>query len=259
MNDGQTTIDTEGQLLSFTAGRTDPQSLDGFNEHGVRENKNESGELTSVDVVYEAMQPGPPENRNGVRITEEFLRTVAGKDYSQQEPYMLGHSEKPLDEVGKMRDVWFSGVANKLMVMNRVFNTGAATHDEVISRLTHTPPTMTDGSVGLGNNYQAIINDDDEPELVDGKIREFSTVPFPGGYDDGGVGLPSSDFAESVLEMAEDDEEPDGDFDSEDNPVSVETISIGPQDEDYTDFDDEARDDSSSENSDLATTTTIKF
>jgi len=197
------------QDLSFTAGRTSTDAFSGFNQHGIRENRNDSGDLQSVDVVYEAMQPGPPEDRNGVRITEDFLQSVADKEYSQQEPYMLGHSEKPLDEVGKMKQVWYSDTANKLMVMNRVFNTGAATHDEVISRLTHNPPTMTDGSVGLGSNYEAVVNGDEEPELVDGKIREFSTVPFPGGYDNGGVGLPSADFADAVLEMSEDGDELD--------------------------------------------------
>lgn len=202
---GVTPVDMGDDSLSFTAGRSFPESadLDGFSEHGVRENRNEGGDLESVDVVYEAMEPGPPEDRNGVRITEEFLRSVAEKNYSQQEPYMLGHSDRPLDEVGKMRDVWFSETAGKLMVMNRVFNTGAQTHDEVISRLTHEPPTMTDGSVGFGNNYEAVVNENEEPELIDGQIREFSTVPFPGGYDDGGVGLPSTAFAEKVMEKAD--------------------------------------------------------
>lgn len=203
-----TPVDMGDDQLSFTAGRSFPDSLslDGFNDHGVRENRDDDGNLQSVDVVYEAMEPGPPEDRNGVRITEEFLRTVAGKEYDRTEPYMLGHSDKPLDEVGKVQEVWFSEKAGKLMLMNRVFNTGANTHDEVISRLTHNPPTMTDGSVGLGNNYEAVVNSDEEPELIDGRIREFSTVPFPGGYDNGGVGLPSASFAEKVLEMAENSE-----------------------------------------------------
>lgn len=203
-SDGVKTVEMDDQL-SFTAGRRAPDEVDleGFNEHGVKENRDEeTGDLESVDVVYEAMEPGPPEDRNGVRITEEFLRTVAEKDYSQGEPYMLGHSEQPLDEVGKMKDVWFSESAGKLMVKNRVFNTGAATHDEVISRLTHSPPTMTDGSAGFGSNYEAVVNASDEPELIDGRLREFSTVPFPGGYDDGGVGLPSTAFAEKVLDKA---------------------------------------------------------
>jgi hypothetical protein len=226
--DGVTTVEMNDQL-SFTAGRYDasPIDLDGFNDHGVRENRDDDGNLESVDVVYEAMEPGPPENRNGVRITEEFLRTVAEKEYSQQEPYMLGHSDQPLDEVGKMREVWFSDSAGKLMVMNRVFNTGAATHDEVISRLTHTPPTMTDGSVGLGNNYEAVVNASEEPELIDGRIREFSTVPFPGGYDEGGVGLPATAFAEKVLEKAGSSvDDGEGDDDSPENFATAVTETI---------------------------------
>lgn len=199
-----TPVDMGDDQLSFTAGRSFPDtiSLDGFNDYGIRENRNDDGDLQSVDVVYEAMEPGPPKDRNGVRITEEFLKTVAGKEYDQTEPYMLGHSDKPLDEVGKIQEVWFSDTAGKLMLMNRVFNTGANTHDEVISRLTHNPPTMTDGSVGLGSNYEAVVNASDEPELIDGRIREFSTVPFPGGYDEGGVGLPTSSFADKVLDKA---------------------------------------------------------
>lgn len=228
--DEVTSIEMDDQL-EFTAGRALPESvdLDGFSEHGVRENRNDDGDLESVDIVYEAMEPGPPEERNGVRITDTFLRTVAQKDYSNSEPYMLGHSDRPLDEIGKVREVWFSDTAEKLMVMNRVFNTGASTHDEVISRMTHTPPTMTDGSVGFGDDYTAVVNANDEPELTDGKIREFSTVPFPGGYDEGGVGLPSSAFAEQVLEEAESqfDDGEQGDKSPENSASAVtETITF---------------------------------
>ncbi|AAO61390.1 prohead protease Pro [Halophage HF1] len=221
--------------LEFTAGRHYPESvdLDGFNEYGVRENRAEDGELVSVDVVYEAMEPGPPEDRNGVRITDTFLRKVAEKNYSGQEPYMLGHSDRPLDEIGKVQKVWFEESVEKLMLMNRVFNTGAPTHDEVVKRLTYTPPTMTDGSVGFGNQYEAVVNDDGEPELIDGQIREFSTVPFPGGYDEGGLGLPSAAFAESIMEQvnaAVDDEDEANPLDvgesSENSAFSVRTETI---------------------------------
>lgn len=215
--------------LSFTASRTseDTPDLDGFNDYGVREVRNdETGDLQAVDVLYEAMQPGPPEERNGVRITEQFLQNVASKDYDESEPYMLGHSDKPLDEIGKVQSVWFSESAKKLMVMNRVFNTGAQTHDEVINRLTHKPPTMTDGSVGLGNNYEAAVNAAGEPELIDGRIREFSSVPFPGGYEEGGVGLPSTAFAEQVLDKVEGDFD-DGDVsETPENSVSAVTTTI---------------------------------
>lgn len=203
-DDGPTVVNMDEQI-EFSAGRylSDSIDLDGFNEHGIRENRNDDGDLESVDVVFEAMEPGPPEERNGLRITSEFLQEVAGKDYSKGEPYMLGHSDQPLDEVGKLKEVMYSEQVDKLLVMNRVFNTGAQTHDEVINRLTHNPPTMTDGSVGFGNNYTAAVNADGEPELIDGKIREFSSVPFPGGYEDGGVGIPDAAFAERVLDKAD--------------------------------------------------------
>jgi hypothetical protein len=191
--------------LDFRAGFGTPLDvdLDGFNEYGVRENRSDEGDLEYVDVVYEAMQPGPPENRNGVRITSEFLQRVASKEYEDSTPYMLGHSEQPLDEIGKLQRVWFDQSVGKLMVMNRVFNTGAATHDEVVNRLTFEPPTMTDGSIGFGNQYEAVENEAGEPELIDGEIREFSTTPFPGGYDDGGLGVPNSAFAEAAAEAAD--------------------------------------------------------
>ncbi|MFB6188195.1 MAG: hypothetical protein ABEI86_15205 [Halobacteriaceae archaeon] len=227
--DQPTAVDSDAHL-EFSAGRYEDQPIDleGFNEYGVRENRDENDDLRSVDVVYEAMEPGDPDDRNGVRITEEFLREVASKDYTGQEPYMLGHSDQPLDEVGKIRKVWFSEEVGKLMLMNRVFNTGAPTHEEVVKRLTYDPPTMTDGSVGLGNQYEAVINERGEPELVDGTIREFSTVPFPGGYDNGGLGLPNAAFAEQLMEGAEVDDGENEEESPENSAFSVtkETISF---------------------------------
>jgi len=175
--------------------------LDGFNEYGVRENYTDET-LQSVDVLYEAMEPGPPEDRNGIRITASFLETVAAQDYGDNTPYMLGHSDDPLDEIGKLQNVVYDEQSEKLLIVNRVFNTGAPTHDEVVSRLTYEPPTMTDGSVGFGDQYEAVINEAGEPELVDGRIREFSTTPFPGGYDDGGLGVPNAEFAEAIEDAA---------------------------------------------------------
>ena len=224
------------EQLSFTAGFGTPSEvdLDGFNEYGVRENRDDDENLRSVDVVYEAMEPGDPEDRNGVRVTSDFLRKVAEKDYSESTPFMLGHSDQPLDEVGKLQKVWFDESVEKLMLMNRVFNTGAPTHDEVVKRLTYDPPTMTDGSVGFGDQYEAVVNEDGEPELIDGEIREFSTTPFPGGYDDGGLGLPNTAFTEAVEEAVQfDDVAQDGtqNGDATENPafdtdVSTETISF---------------------------------
>jgi hypothetical protein len=189
--------------LSFAAsfGDPDPNAIaDGFNEFGVRKNLDENGDLRSVDVNYEAMEPGDPENRNGVRITEEFLRTVASKDYSGSQPFMMDHERTTLAKGGDVRDVWFSEEAGKLMVQSRIPNTGSRTHDELIKRFTYEPPTVTNGSIGFGDSYEAIRNDDGEPELVDGTLREFSTTPFPGGYDDGGL---RAAFAEEAVEAAE--------------------------------------------------------
>jgi hypothetical protein len=89
--------------------------------------------------------------------------------------------------------VWFDQTREKLNLMTRTYNTGAQTHDEIISRLTNDPPVLTDGSLGFGKHYEATKNEDGEIELIDGKIREFSTTPFPGGYDQGGLRAASPD------------------------------------------------------------------
>lgn len=221
--------------LAFSAsfGNPEPAALaDGFNEYGVRENRDEDDNLRSVDVNYEAMEPGDPEDRNGVRITEEFLRTVGSKDYSGSEPYMLDHERKTLSKAGNVRKVWYSEEAGKLMVQSRIPNTGAQTHEELIKRFTYEPPTIQNGSVGFGESYEAVRNDAGEPELVDGQLQEFSTTPFPGGYDDGGL---RAAFAESAVDAAEsiefDDEQddaPSSEGSSENSEVAVftETISI---------------------------------
>lgn len=206
--------------LEFSARSVDSDSLDfeseefrqhagtGFNEYGVRENYDENGELESVDVVFEAMEPGPPERRNGVRITEDFLRQVGSKDYKQEPPHLLDHrASETFANIGYVREVWFSEQENKLALMVNVPNTGGPTHTEAIARYTYEPPQIRQGSVGLGRNYKAVRNDDGEPELVDGTLREFSTVNFPGGYDSGGV---AAAFAEAATDaVAEFDDEAD--------------------------------------------------
>lgn len=169
----------------------------GFNEHGVRENTDDSGSIESVDVIFEAMEPGPPERRNGVRITEDFLENVAGKDYSPNPPHLKDHDDKDtFARIGEVRDAWFSDRLGKLMLMTRTPNIeGSQNHSEAIARYTHNPPAIRDGSLGFGNNYEAVMNDSGEPEMRDGKFREFSTVNFPGGYDEGGV---NTAFAEAI-------------------------------------------------------------
>jgi hypothetical protein len=186
--------------LAFSAsfGNPEPAALaDGFNQYGVRENYDEDENLRSIDVNYEAMEPGEPESRNGVRITTDFLRKVGSKEYSGDEPALMDHKRETLSKIGSIRDVWFSDEAGKLMVQARIPNTGARTHDEIIKRFTYDPPTVTNGSVGFGDSYTAIRNDDGEPELVDATLQEFSTTPFPGGYDEGGL---RAAFAEAALD-----------------------------------------------------------
>jgi hypothetical protein len=203
----------------------------GFNEHGVRENRTDDGELESVDVIYEAMEPGPPENRNGVRITEDFLDKVAGKDYSPNPPHLKDHDDKnSWARIGEVRDAWFSSRLGKLMLMTRTPNIeGSRNHQEAVARYTHDPPAIRDGSLGFGQDYEAVRNDDGEPEMRDGKFREFSTVNFPGGYDEGGVGAA---FAEAIEESdvefddPEDDAEDAGENLATDFAVKTETYQF---------------------------------
>jgi hypothetical protein len=178
----------DSDQLTFSAQAVSPRRSDlksDFNKHGVRENY-EDNELKSVDAVYEAMEPGPPSRRNGVRITTDFLKTVARKEYDDL-PYLMDHEKSTLSQIGRVKDVWYDENAEKLMLMARTFNTGSPTHEEIISRLTFDPPTITDGSVGFGAEIEMSENDDGEQVLTDGRIREFSTTPFPAGYDDGGL------------------------------------------------------------------------
>jgi hypothetical protein len=179
----------DDESMTFSAHAVTPRRKDlksDFNEHGVRENYDDN-ELKSVDAVYEAMEPGPPDRRNGVRITKEFLQTVADKEYDEDPPYLMDHDKSTLSQIGRVKDVWYDENAEKLMLMARTFNTGSPTHEEIISRLTFEPPTLTDGSIGFGKGIEMSENDEGESVLTDGRIREFSTTPFPAGYDDGGL------------------------------------------------------------------------
>jgi hypothetical protein len=187
--ENSTAEDLDDSAIAFAASQIRPQrpDLSGFNEYGVRENTNDEGELMSVDAVYEAMEPGEPEDRNGVRITKQFLKNVAEKDYSDSPPYLMDHDRSTLSQVGFVKDVWYSTAKEKLMVMARAYNVGSDIHDEVVSRLTFEPPTIPDGSVGFGDSFDYERNDSGEVVLTDGRIQEFSTTPFPGGYDSGGL------------------------------------------------------------------------
>jgi hypothetical protein len=201
----------------------------GFSEHGVRKNFNDEGELESVDVIYEAMEPGPPERRNGVRITEEFLKKVASKDYNQP-PHLKDHDDTDSwSRIGEVRDAWFSDRLGKLMLMTRTPNIeGSRNHQEAVARYTHEPPAIRDGSLGFGSNYTAIRNDDGEAEMKDGKFREFSTVNFAGGYDEGGI---NTAFAEAIEDVKTEFDDPadggeSGENSATDFAVETETIQF---------------------------------
>jgi len=187
--------------IDFTHSEFTERVGGGFNEHGVRENTTD-GHTESVDVIFQAMEPGPPERRNGVRITPEFLERVGSKEYEQNPPHLKDHNDTDtFARIGEVRDAWFSERLGKLMLMTRTPNIeGSQNHSEAVARYTHDPPAIRDGSLGFGNNYEAVMNDDGEPEMRDGKFREFSTVNFPGGYDEGGV---NTAFAEAVGEYSE--------------------------------------------------------
>ncbi|WP_372611635.1 hypothetical protein [Halomonas sp.] len=215
-------VDPDDKSLDFDSDEFVEQAGTGFNEYGVRENYGEDGDLESVDVVYGAMEPGPPDRRNGVRIRKKFLRRVAGKNYRQEPPHLLDHRAKEtFANMGTVKTVWFSEQAEKLALMVRVPNTGGPTHSEAIARYTYEPPAIRNGSVGLGQNYKAVRNDDGEPELVDGKLREFSAVNFPGGYDGGGVAAAFAEAATSAV--GEFDDEANADNASENLATDSET------------------------------------
>jgi hypothetical protein len=183
--------------MSFDVSAALEPLTDGFNKYGIKRNTDDKGNLVSVDALFEAMEPGEPKDRNGVRITEDFLQQLAEKDYSDDPPYLMDHERATSAHVGFVKDVWYDDDKQKLMVQARAFNTGAESTNEVVNRLTHEPPLIRDGSVGLGKAYEASVNEDSERELVDGTIQEFSTTPFPGGYDDGGLRASTDPTAES--------------------------------------------------------------
>lgn len=199
---------TPDESIDFSHSEFEAKVGTGFNEHGVRENY-ENEDLNSVDVIFEAMEPGPPDRRNGVRITDDFLKKVAGKDYDSP-PHLKDHkAEDSFARIGEVREAWFSDRLEKLMLMTRTPNIeGSSNHQEAIARYTHNPPEIRDGSLGFGKNYEAVRNDDNEVEMNDGKFREFSIVNFPGGYDDGGV---NTAFAEAI-EKTEFSEHGDGEM-----------------------------------------------
>lgn len=208
----QFTASTPDGDIDFSHSEFQERVGTGFNEHGVRENYDENDNLESVDVIFAAMEPGPPEDRNGVRITEDFLDNVAGKEYASPPPHLKDHEDRnSWARIGDVREKWFSERLNKFFLMTRTPNIeGSTNHQEAIARYTHDPPAIRDGSLGFGQNYEAAINEDGEPEMQDGKFREFSTVNFPGGYDDGGI---NAAFAEAIEEAEVEFDDPVDDDD----------------------------------------------
>jgi hypothetical protein len=221
-----------GEGLDFEHSEFQERVGTGFNEYGVRTNRDEDGNIESVDVIFEAMEPGPPEDRNGVRITGEFLRSVAGKNYSTKPPHLKDHDVgDSFARIGQVQNAWFSERLGKLMLMTRTPNVeGSRNHQEAIARYTHEPPEIRDGSLGFGKNYEAVRNDDGEPEMKDGKFREFSTVNFPGGYDEGGVNAAFSEALEDADvefdDPADDDDKSGENSATEDFAVDTETIKF---------------------------------
>ena len=201
----------------------------GFNQYGIRENYDDDGNLESVDAIFAAMKPGPPERRNGVRITNSFLDNVASKDYKPNPPHLKDHDrENTFARIGEVKDVWFVDQEETLFLMTRTPNVeGSQNHQEAIARYTHDPPEIRDGSLSFGKNYEAARNDDGEPEMIDGMMQEFSTTNFPGGYDDGGINAAFSEALEEAVTQFDDSES--GSEDPEENSVTdfaVETNTI---------------------------------
>lgn len=183
--------DEVGEGLVFDLGVDNPE---GFNEYGVR--LNDDG---SVDVLFRAMEPGI---RNNFKVTASFLQNVARTRYPARIPFQQDHSDSQRDNVGWINpeNIWFdvSG-GNALWTMGHIPNTGSSVRDDVIADFTHDPPAIQHGSVNFDRqtvdvewpeDYRPLDPEEDRnPELIDGKLKEFSLTPFPGGYDKDTGGL----------------------------------------------------------------------
>lgn len=196
-----------GMNIKFSAPPA-AQLGDGFNEYGVREN--EDG---SVDVRFNAMEPG---TRKGINITPNFLNRVVSKDYSRI-PVQLDHSDSQRANVGYIdpSNVQFNDL---LQIQAHVPNTGSSVRDDVIADFTHEPPLITDISVSFDKKtleVEAPPTRDGNPTFVDGRFREFSLTPFPGGYDNGGLTPAFSDAVDGISERAFSYNEDEGDAESQ--------------------------------------------
>lgn len=168
-------------------------SLDGgFNEYGVRENYN-GDELESIDVIYNAMEPGV---WKGVEITPEFLEEISSGSVSGI-PVQYDHSQSQRANVGTLTKSRFSG--DHLKLMFNVPNTGNSLRSDTIADFTHsTGPQITNGSVGFNPRSLEFEKSDKEEakaKFVDAELIEFSLTPFPSGYDNGGI---TANFSQAV-------------------------------------------------------------
>jgi hypothetical protein len=182
--------------IDFSVDLTSPDTqalAAGFNEYGVKDTDDR------VEFVFEAMQPGM---RNGVKITEDFLQTVAD-NFENEQPAQVDHDRSMFANAGRVTDMWFSDGA--LRLRGYVPKTGAQTHQEFVNRFNFDPPQVQNGSVGFGMAYELSEDEQGNPMLVDGEMQEFSFLPFPGGYDEETGGL-KAQFEEARKEYAEQDE-----------------------------------------------------
>lgn len=179
--------------IDFSVDLTSPDAqalAAGFNEYGVKDTDDR------VEFVFEAMQPGM---RNGVKITEEFLKTVAD-NFENEQPAQVDHDRSMFANAGRVTDMWFSDGA--LRLQGYVPKTGAQTHQEFVNRFNFDPPQVQNGSVGFGMAYELSEDEQGNPMLVDGEMQEFSFLPFPGGYDEETGGL-KAQFEEARKQYAE--------------------------------------------------------
>ncbi len=191
------TPDENGSVVGFntTLGPPTPSALsEGFNQYGVRENYDDDENLESIDVIFEAMEPGI---RRGVEVTPEFLNFVATNS-DPGSPVMLDHSSSQLAKVGNINEIKFSD--NFLRLKVNIPNTGSSVKTDVIADFTHEPPDITDGSVGFDRDSVEFTDpesDDAHARFTEAVLKEFSLTPFPAGYDNGGI---SAQFSEMVNE-----------------------------------------------------------
>ena len=190
---------TDTEKVGFNFSLTPPSRdalSDGYNQYGVRENYDDNEELESIDVIFEAMEPGI---RKGVEITPGFLQWVA--DNSEVgSPAMLDHSKAQLSKVGNVTEHKYSDDFLRLKV--NIPNTGSSVKSDIISDFTHEPPDITDGSIGFERDtveFSEPESDEAHARFDKALIKEFSFTPFPAGYDNGGL---SPQFSEMVDEFS---------------------------------------------------------